>query len=121
MPARRIGHGELITLTVLMVLVVTLMLVSPWFLKSAALYTLIALVIVSSGFTYARQYLPWSVPLELTGSLVDLACPILMIWLAATGRLLLAGPQWINTALIVISIITIVSTVGQGISRAVKE
>ncbi|MFE3452291.1 permease prefix domain 1-containing protein [Nonomuraea sp. NPDC059194] len=146
-PSRRARYGELITLTVVTVLFSTFILLSPvvstetdadgaaiglfsprlW--ETGVVHLFIALVIASLGFAYARHYIRWSVPFAVAGSLVDLACPLTLIWLAANDRLLnpafvqAAGwppsvPRWIGTGLVVLSIGTLAHTVLDGLARA---
>ncbi|MGV9771052.1 permease prefix domain 1-containing protein [Streptosporangium sp. NPDC003464] len=146
-PSRRARYGELVTETVLLVLFTTFILLSPlvstetdadgapigvlsprlW--ETGVIHLFIALVIADLGFSFAKHYARWSVPLAAAGTLVGIACPIMLIWLAVDDRLLnpvfvtAAGwppsvPQWINTGLIVISVGTLIHTVVEGITRA---
>ncbi|SFI24451.1 hypothetical protein SAMN05216275_102131 [Streptosporangium canum] len=146
-PSRRARYGELITQTVLLVLFTTLVLLSPavstetdaagdpigvlspWLWETGIVYLFIALVIASLGFSFAKYYARWSVPLAVTGSLVLIACAVTLIWLAVNDRVLnpafveAAGwpqsvPQWIGTGLVVTSVGTLVHTVAEGIARA---
>ncbi|NRQ34078.1 hypothetical protein HII36_19795 [Nonomuraea sp. NN258] len=149
-PTRRARYGELITYTVAMVLFATLILLSPvistetdaagapiglfapWLWQTGFVYAFIALVTVNLAVAYAKHYARWSVPLAVAGTLVEIACPIALLWLAAGDRVLnpaftqaAAWPQsattWINTALIVMSALTIVFTVIDGIARAARR
>ncbi|MEU0521456.1 permease prefix domain 1-containing protein [Streptosporangium sp. NPDC006007] len=146
-PSRRARYGELVTETVLMVLFTTFILLSPvvstetdadgdpigvlspWLWETGLVYLLIFLVIASLGFSFAKYYARWSVPLAVAGSLVNIASAIVLIWLAANDRVLnpvfveaakwpLSVPQWINTGLIVISVGALIHTVAEGIIRA---
>jgi hypothetical protein len=146
-PSRRARYGELITLTVVTVLVSTLVLLSPvistekdangdpigvlspWLWDTGIVYVLIALVIASLGAAYAKHYLRWSVPHAIAGSLIDMASPLLMIWLATTDRVLnpafveaVGWPptavRWINAGLVVVSVGTIIHNVAEAIGRA---
>ncbi|MFF5206091.1 permease prefix domain 1-containing protein [Streptosporangium sp. NPDC000396] len=146
-PSRRARYGELITLTVMTVLFTTFILLSPvvstetdangdpvgllspWLWETGVVYLFIALVVVSLGFSFAKHYVPWSVPLAITGSLADITCPIALIWLATNDKVLnpafteAAGwspavPQWVRTVLIVISIGSLVLTVAERIAQS---
>ncbi|MFD8526655.1 permease prefix domain 1-containing protein [Streptosporangium canum] len=146
-PSRRARYGELITQTVLLVLFTTLVLLSPavstetdaagdpigvlspWLWETGIVYLLIVLVIASLGFSFAKYYARWSVPLAVSGSLVLIACAVTLIWLAVNDRVLnpafveAAGwpqsvSQWIGTGLVVTSVGTLVHTVAEGIARA---
>ncbi|ACZ87136.1 zinc-binding dehydrogenase [Streptosporangium roseum] len=139
-PSRRARYGELITQTVLLVLFTTFVLLSPvvstetdaagdpigmlspWLWETGIVYLFIALVVASLGFSFAKYYVRWSVPLAVAGSLVLIACAIALIWLAANGRVLnpafveAAGwppsvPRWIATGLVVTSVGTLIHTV----------
>ncbi|MFI6990565.1 permease prefix domain 1-containing protein [Nonomuraea wenchangensis] len=149
-PTRRARYGELIIYTVAMVLFTTLILLSPvistetdahgapigvfapWLWQTGFVYAFIALVTLNLAVAYAKHYARWSVPLAVAGTLVEIACPIALLWLAAGDRVLNPGftqaaawPQsattWINTALIVVSALTIVFAVIDGIARATRH
>ncbi|MEU6726360.1 permease prefix domain 1-containing protein [Nonomuraea wenchangensis] len=149
-PTRRARYGELIIYTVAMVLFTTLILLSPvistetdahgapigvfapWLWQTGFVYAFIALVTLNLAVAYAKHYARWSVPLAVAGTLVEIACPIALLWLAAGDRVLNPGftqaaawPQsattWINTALIVVSALTIVFAVIDGIARAARR
>ncbi len=146
-PSRRLRYTELITESVALVLFTAFILFSPlvstrtdadgapigvfspWLWETGAVYVFIALLVASLGFSYAKYYLRWSVPLAVAGSLVDIACPVTSIWLAANEKLLnpafvqAAGwsastPRWINIGIIVVSALTVVHTITEGIRRA---
>ncbi|MFC4062842.1 permease prefix domain 1-containing protein [Planomonospora corallina] len=146
-PSRRLRYAELITESVALVLFTAFILLSPlvstrtdadgapigvfspWLWETGVVYAFIALLVASLGFSYAKYYLRWSAPLAVAGSLVDIACPVTSIWLAANGKVLnpafvqAAGwpadvPRWIGTGIVVISVLTVVHTVTEGIRRA---
>jgi hypothetical protein len=146
-PSRRARYGELITLTVVTVLACTLVLLSPvvspktdangdpigilspWLWDTGVVYVLIALVIASLGVAYAKHYLRWSVPHAIAGSLIDIASPLLMVWLATTDRVLNPAfveavgwspgvVRWINAGLVVTAVGTIIQTLVEGVRRA---
>ncbi|MET9343883.1 permease prefix domain 1-containing protein [Nonomuraea sp. NPDC003804] len=149
-PSRRARYGELVTETVLTVLFTTLILLSPvvspetdanghpvgvlspWLWETGLVHLFIALVIASLGFSFAGYYLKWSVPVAVVRSLVGVPAAVMLIWLAATHRVLnpafvaAAGwpssvPGWIHTGLIVISVGTIIHTVVEGLTRALRR
>ncbi|GHH62975.1 hypothetical protein GCM10017673_03080 [Streptosporangium violaceochromogenes] len=146
-PSRRARYGELITQSVALVLFTTFILLSPtattrtdahgdpvgilsprlW--ESGVVYLFIAMVIVALGFSFAKHYLRWSVPLAVAGSLADIAPAVTLIWLAVTDRVLnpafaeAAGwspgvPRWITTGLVAVSAVSLLHTVTEGITRA---
>jgi hypothetical protein len=143
-PTRRARYGELIAETVALVLFTTLILLaprvspesdangnpvnvlSPWLWESGMVYIIIALVIASLGISFANHYARWT--LSVTATLVDLAPPLLLIWLAANDRVVnpafvdAAGwPQsaisWIHSGLIVLAVTTVIHSVVEGIRR----
>ncbi|MEU7892443.1 permease prefix domain 1-containing protein [Nonomuraea sp. NPDC049152] len=149
-PSRRARYGELVTETVLFVLITTFVLLSPvvstetdahgepigvlspWLWETGVVYLFLALVVATLAFSFVRYYARWSVPVAVTGSIADLAAAIMLIWLAATHRVLnpafvqAAGwpssvPQWIDTGLVVLSVGTLIHIVTQGISRALRR
>ncbi|WP_283136394.1 permease prefix domain 1-containing protein [Rhizohabitans arisaemae] len=146
-PSRRARYGELITLSVVLVLCTTFIVLSPvvspetdangkpipiitpWWWESGVVYLFIVLVVAGLGFVFAKYYVRWSVPLAVAGSLVDMAAPILMLWLAANDRVLnpafVQAIGWspeaagrVNTVLIVLAVVSIINTVLQGLIRA---
>lgn len=146
-PTKRMRYSELITETVALVLFGTFILLSPvvstetdaagksigllspWLWETGVVYLFLALVTASLGFSFARYYVRWNLPLAIIGSLVDIACPVIMIWLAISDHILnpafvtAAGwpanvSQWVETAVIVSSILAIVHTVTQEIGQA---
>lgn len=146
-PSRRARYAELTTLTVVLVLFTTFVLLSPtvstetdangapigllspWLWQTGVVYAFIALVVASLGFAFAKHYVRWSVPVAVAGSLVDLAAPVVLIWLAANDRVLnpafvaaagwpMSVPYWTKVVLIVISAGTLAHTVAEGIARA---
>jgi hypothetical protein len=146
-PSRRLRHAELISETVALVLFTSLILLSPvlsteetpdgrpigtlspWLWDTGIVYIFIALVVASLGFSYAKYYLRWSLALAIAGSLVNLASPAMMIWLALDDRVLnpafvaAAGwsptaTTWIHTVLVVVAVFTVLHTIGQSAGLA---
>lgn len=146
-PSRRARYGELIAQSVALVLFTAFILLSPttttrtdatgapvgilsprlW--ESGVVYLFIALVIVALGFSFAKYYLRWSVPLAVAGSLADIAPATVLIWLAVKDKVLnpafvqAAGwspdvPRWITTGLVAVSVVSLLHTVTEGIARA---
>jgi hypothetical protein len=144
---RRARLGELVTLTAITVLFFTFVLLTPvvvtvpgadgrpvglfapWLWDSGLVYGFLALLLVSLGFTYARHYARWSVPLAVAGSLADVACSLTLIWLVADD--LLINPEfaaaagwspgtvrWVGIGLIAVSIHSLLHTVTQALGRA---
>jgi hypothetical protein len=102
---------------------------NPWLWDTGIVYVYIVLVVASLAFSYAKYYSPRNTPLVVVGMLVDLAPPFVTIWLAANNRVLNpafieavgwspAAAAWIDNGLIVLSIITILHTIGEAIRRA---
>lgn len=146
-PSRRLRFSELIIETVAFVVFTTLILLSPtvspksdvdghpipvltpWLWQTGIVYVYIGLIVVSLGFSYARYYARWRLPLALTGLLVEIATPVLLIWLAVQHRVInpafvtAAGwpdpvTRWISPGLIAIGAIAILSAVSEAIRRA---
>ena len=146
-PTRRARYGELIAETVSLVLFTTLILLaprvspesdangnpinvlSPWLWESGIVYVFIALVVASLGISFANYYYArWNVPLSIAATLVDLAPPLLLIWLSANDRVVnpafvdAAGwspstIDWIHSGLIVLAIITVIHSAVEGVRR----
>ena len=146
-PSRRVRWGELVAGSVALVLVTTLLLLtpvlspetdaagepipvlSPWLWDTGFVYVFIAIGIVSLGFTFARYYARWSLPLAVAGSLVTVAGALAMIWVATTDHLLnpaftaAAGwpgdaGRWLAIGLTVVSLGTLLHTVTEALAQA---
>ena len=105
-PSRRARFGELMAETVALVLFGSLLLLaprlspksdadgnpinilSPWLWETGFVYVFIGLVVASLGLSYANHYARWSAPLSIAATIVDLAAPLALIWLAANDRML---------------------------------
>ncbi len=145
-PSRRARFGELIAETVSLVLFTTLILLaprissasdangdpinvlSPWLWESGIVYVFIALVVASVGVSFANYYARWNTPSSVAATLVDIAPPLLLIWLASNKRLVNpafidavgwspATADWIHGGLIVLALVTIVRSVIEGARR----
>jgi len=132
-PTRRVRYGEVIAATVLLGLFATFVLLSPmvsteldasgdpigvlspWLSDSGVVYVFIAFAVASVGLTFATRYVPWNAPYAITRSLVDAVCPALLIWFAASDRVVnpafveaVAWPQrasqWIASGLILLAV-----------------
>lgn len=146
-PSRRTRYAELVTVTVAMVLFTAFILLSPglglqrdatgspigifspWLWETGVVYVFIALVVAMLGVTFAKYYLRWSVPLAVIGTIVEIACPAMLIWLVLNDRLLnpafveAAGWSaealwWIALVVIVTSVLTILQSLAEQITRA---
>lgn len=146
-PSRRARFTELIVESIAFVLFTTFILLapvlspksdaagnpipvlSPWLWDTGMVYVFIALVVASLGASFVRYYAHWSAPVAVVCLLVELAPPILMIWLAANDHIAnqafldtLGWPDttmsWVNRGLIVIAAIAIVSAFGETARRA---
>lgn len=146
-PSKRARYGELITETAMLVLFGTFILLSPvvstrkdangdpigllspWLWDTGVVYLFLAVVVASLGFSFARHYARWSLPIAITGSLADVASAVALIWLATSDRVLnpafveAAGwsssvPQWTNGVLVLVSVGTLVHTVVEAVTRA---
>ncbi|MGI5152803.1 permease prefix domain 1-containing protein [Plantactinospora sp. CA-294935] len=146
-PSRRSRYAELISETAALVLFSSLVLLSPvlstqrdaadrpvgilspWLWETGVVYAFLAVAVLSLGFAYAKYYLRWNLALGITGSLVNLATPAMLIWLAGTDRVLspafvaAAGwstgvSGWINTGLVVLAVLTILHTIGEAAGQA---
>jgi hypothetical protein len=146
-PSRRLRFTELVAQTVGSVLLTTVILLSPvvspkadaaghpipvlspWLWHSGIGYVFIALVLATLGFSFARYYARWSLPLTVSSLVVEISPAALLIWLAAHDRV--ANPafidavgwpdsatKWIGPGLIAIGVLSIVSAVAETLRRA---
>jgi hypothetical protein len=113
-PSRRAKYTELILETAATVLFSTLILLtpvvstekdasgdpigllSPWLWDTGVVYGFLALVVVALGFSFARYYGRWNMPIAIASGLTTIACSILLIALAANDRIL--NPEFIAAA-----------------------
>lgn len=145
-PSRRARYGELIAETVALVLFTAFILLSPvvssetdttgdpigflspWLWETGVVYVFIALVIGSLAVSFAKYYARWGLPLALGAALVELASPILLIWLAVNDRVLNPAfveavgwssnaVEWANRGLVIAAVLTIVHTVVEAAKR----
>jgi hypothetical protein len=102
---------------------------NPWLWDTGFVYVFIALAAAQLVFQFVRYYVRWSLPLAITGALVNVVGTVALVWAAATDRILnpafiaAAGwptesAKWINAGLIVISIGTFLHTVTEGFRRS---
>jgi len=102
---------------------------TPWLWQTGIVYVFIGLIVVSLGFSYARYYARWSLPLALSGLLVEIATPVILIWLAAHHRVVnpafitAAGwpdeaTRWIAPGLVAVGVIGILSAIAEAVRRA---
>jgi hypothetical protein len=139
-PSRRARHAELVTETLLLVLVSTFILLSPvlspltdaagepiglfapWLWRTGTVYVFIGLAAANLAVSFAKHYVRWSVARVVTGGLVNVAGALVLVWLAAGERIINPafaaaagwGPEvtrWIGLGLVVVGVITIVSAV----------
>ncbi|MEU8080129.1 permease prefix domain 1-containing protein [Catellatospora citrea] len=146
-PSRRARYAELATLTVVTALFCTFVLLTPvvstradaagepigllapWLWETGVVYAYLAAGLAGLGFAFARHYARWSVPLALSGALVEVAAPLTLIWLVTTDRVLNPafvaaagwGPdttRWIGIGLIAMSSLSLLHTVTDGLAQA---
>lgn len=146
-PSRRARWGELVAESVALVLFTTFILLSPvistetdaagdpigvlspWLWDTGFVYVLIALAVAALGSSFARYYLRWNLAAAVAGSLVTVACALLLSWAAATDHLLnpaftaAAGwPEsagtWLTAGLIALAGWTLVQTVIDAFTQA---
>ena len=74
----------------------------PWLWDTGVVYVFLALVVASLGFSFARYYAKWRLPLEIAGALVRIAPSVILIWLAANDHVInpafIASVGWPETA-----------------------
>jgi hypothetical protein len=145
-PSRRARYGELISLTVLFVLCTTFLLISPmlrihtdaqdqpiglfspWLWETGVIYLCVALPLGGLVFAFARHYLRWSVPLAITGLVVDIGASLLLIWLVVNDRLLNPAfaeaaqwpdeaMRWVSPVLIVIAVGSMLSSINESVTH----
>jgi hypothetical protein len=131
---RRPGYGELIAESVLTVLFLAFVLLSPrysterdasgdpigvlspWLWDSGLVYVYIAIAIAGIGYSFAKHYLRWNAALAAAGTLVGLAGAGLLVWIGATDHLInpafaaAAGwpadvTRWIHTGLVIVAVL----------------
>ena len=69
---------------------------SPWLWDSGVVYVFAGFAVAALGFAFAERHLRWSVPLALVRTVVDAACPAILIYLALTSRVL--NPAFVSAA-----------------------
>jgi hypothetical protein len=145
-PTRRARFGELIAESVMTVLFAAFILLaptlrfetddagnpvnilSPWLWDTGFIYVYLGLIVLSLGVSFANYYARWNTPLAITATVVDVAPPAVLIWLAANDRVLnpafveAAGwspevSRWVQIGLIAVSVLTIIHSVTEGARR----
>jgi hypothetical protein len=149
-PRSRARFGELVALTTFTVAFSALILLSPiitfkkdaagngigplspWLWDNGVVYIFVALVMLSLCGVFAKYYRPRSVPLGLGSLVVDLAAPVLLIWLASHQRILnpafTTAFGWsagvvhgIQLGLIIGATLGLLNTLFEGIRRLVRS
>jgi hypothetical protein len=69
---------------------------SPWLWDSGVVYVFVAFAIAGLCFAFAERHLRWNVPLALVRTGVDVVCPAILMYLAATDRVL--NPAFVSAA-----------------------
>jgi len=113
-PSRRARWGELVAGTVILVLVMTFILLSPvvstehdangdpigvlspWLFDTGFVWVFIALGFASLATSFSRYYLSWSLPVAIAGSVVSVTGAAVLAWAAATDHLL--NPAFVDAA-----------------------
>lgn len=146
-PSRRARYAELVTEVVVTVLFSSFVLLSPrlafqrdadgdpigllspWLWQTGFVYAFLALIAVSLGFAFVKHYARWSVPLAVTGALLDVAAALAMVWLVTNDRLLNPAfataaqwtpgtSRWIGAGVLTVAIGTLLFTVLEELGRA---
>jgi hypothetical protein len=144
-PSRRARYAELVTETLLLILVSTFILLSPYvspesdaagnpiplfaprLWDTGVVYLFIALAVANLAVSFAKYYVRWSIGRALAGALVQVAGALVLVWLAVTDRILnpafaaAAGwdagvTHWIRIGLVIAGAITLVSTVLEAVT-----
>ncbi|MGI5243804.1 permease prefix domain 1-containing protein [Dactylosporangium sp. CA-139066] len=143
-PGRRARHAELVTETLLLILISTFILLSPfvsplaaggdpiplftpWLWDTGLVYLFITLAAANLAVSFAKYYVRWSVGRALAGALVQVAGALTLVWLAATDHILnpafaaAAGwdagtVHWIRIGLVITGSLTLVSTVLEAVT-----
>lgn len=105
-PSRRARYGELIAESVFTVAFAAFIVLSPsfslekdasgnpipvldpWLWDNGVVYVFVALVVAGLGFSFARHYSKWRLPVEIAGAAVRLAPSVILIWLAANDHVI---------------------------------
>jgi hypothetical protein len=113
-PSRRARWGELVSETVILVLVTTFSLLSPvvstehdangdpigvlspWLFDTGFVWVFIAIGVASLATSFSRYYLSWSLPVAIAGSVVSVTGAAVLAWAAATDHLL--NPAFVAAA-----------------------
>ncbi len=100
----------------------------PRLWDNGMVYVFVALVVAGSGLALVQSYAKWSLPTELTATLVQLVPSALLIWAASNDRILnpafIASAGWetaahgIRLGLIIAGVVGILSTISDAIRRA---
>jgi hypothetical protein len=146
-PSRRMRWAELVSESVAMVLVSTLVLLSPvvstetdaagepiglfspWLWETGYVYVFIGLAVAALGFSFARYYARPSLPVTLAGALVNVAASVAMLWVVLTDRLLnpafaaAAGwpgsaTRWLGVVLIVVAVTSVLHTLAEALRQS---
>lgn len=95
---------------------------SPWLWQTGTVYVFVVLAFAALGVTVAKNYVRWNAPLAITGVLLSIASALVLISVAASGRLLNPAfvdavgwqpevVQWINVGLMIAATIAIAQAV----------
>lgn len=141
-PSRKAKFAELVALTVVTVLTASLILLSPrlswetdangqpigvlspWLWETGMVYVFVAVASTGLLVAFARYYLKWTVPLTIVAALVDMAAPLLLIWLTVTDHVL--NPAFVEAAGLsdgtvrVINIVLILTAIGTILSSVIE-
>jgi hypothetical protein len=148
-PSRRARYAELVTMSLMLVLFSTAILLSPvispesdaagnpigilnpWLWETGIVYVFIGLVILSLGNAFAKYYGPKRASMAIVGALVDIAPPIVLVWLATSDRLLnpafveAAGwtpaMRWVELGLVISAGLAVLSAAVEAVSRILSR
>jgi hypothetical protein len=139
-PSPRARSAELVTETLLLVLISTFILLSPYvsplsdaggdpiplfaprLWDTGLVYLFLAMATANLAVSFAKYYVRWSVGRALAGALVQITGALVLVWLAVTDRIVnpaftaAAGwdadvTHWIRNGLVIAGAITLLSTV----------
>ena len=141
-PSRKAKFAELVALTVVTALTASLVLLSPrlswetnangqpigvlspWLWDTGMVYVFVAVASAGLLVAFARYYLKWTVPLTIVAALIDMAAPLLLIWLTVTNHVL--NPAFVQAAGLsdgtvrLINIVLILTAIGTILSSVIE-
>lgn len=101
----------------------------PWLWQTGVVWVFLVLVVAGLGFSFARHYARWRLPVEVAGAVVRIAPSVILIWLASDDHVInpafiasVGWPEpatrWIAPGLMIGGALSIVSTIYDTVRHA---